>query len=76
MVTIAHRLITIADYDKVIVMHKGEIQEQGAPWELIEKKGNFYEMVKHTGKTAEKIMRTAKASYELRKKTGFHVEDV
>ena len=35
VITIAHRLNTIADYDKVIVMRKGEIVEKGTPWELI-----------------------------------------
>lgn len=45
IITIAHRLITVADYDKIIVMHRGRIAEQGAPHELIEKKGMFYEMV-------------------------------
>ena len=68
MITIAHRLNTIADYDKVIVMKKGEIMEMDAPWRLIEKKGMFYDMVKHTGKNAEKIMTKAKESY--RKKYG------
>ena len=32
VITIAHRLNTIADYDKVLVMQKGEIIEQGTPW--------------------------------------------
>jgi ATP-binding cassette, subfamily C (CFTR/MRP), member 4 len=32
VITIAHRLNTIADYDKVIVMKRGRIVEQGAPW--------------------------------------------
>ena len=52
VITIAHRLNTIADYDKVLVMRKGEIIEQGAPWELIERRGLFFEMVEHTGKNA------------------------
>jgi len=42
VITIAHRLNTIADYDRVIVMSKGQIVEDGAPWELIEEKGIFY----------------------------------
>ena len=52
VITIAHRLNTIADYDKVLVMRKGEIIEQGAPWELIERRGLFFDMVEHTGKNA------------------------
>ena len=39
VITIAHRLNTIADYDKVIVMKRGKIVEQGEPWELVNKKG-------------------------------------
>jgi ATP-binding cassette subfamily C (CFTR/MRP) protein 4 len=32
VITIAHRLNTIADYDKVIVMDKGSIIEIGTPY--------------------------------------------
>ena len=32
VITIAHRLNTIADYDKVIVMSRGKIIELGSPW--------------------------------------------
>ena len=53
VITIAHRLNTIADYDKVIVMNRGKIIEVGAPYELIEKKGVFFEMVMNTGKNAD-----------------------
>lgn len=31
VITVAHRLNTIADYDKVIVMDKGEVAEMGSP---------------------------------------------
>ncbi len=41
VITIAHRLNTIADYDKVIVMDKGRILEIGAPYELLLRKGAF-----------------------------------
>ncbi|KAK3901202.1 ATP-dependent bile acid permease [Staphylotrichum tortipilum] len=42
IVTIAHRLQTIADYDKVLVLDKGEIVEYGHPWELMGKEGGVF----------------------------------
>ena len=35
IVTIAHRLKTIVDYDRVVVMERGEVVEVGVPWELL-----------------------------------------
>ena len=42
IITIAHRLNTIADYDKVIVMNEGKVVENDSPMRLIEKKGLFF----------------------------------
>jgi ABC-type multidrug transport system ATPase subunit len=64
VITIAHRLSTVADYDKLIVMRRGRIVEQGHPWRLLEKKGLFYEMVQHSGKHAEDIVAQAKAGFK------------
>lgn len=63
IITIAHRLNTIADYDKIIVMHRGRIIEIGEPYELILKGGAFCDMVNHTGKNSENIRKIAKQSY-------------
>jgi ABC-type multidrug transport system fused ATPase/permease subunit len=41
-ITIAHRLKTIADYDKVLVLEKGEVIEFGEPLELMEREGGFF----------------------------------
>ncbi|KAL1841897.1 hypothetical protein VTJ49DRAFT_6419 [Mycothermus thermophilus] len=41
-ITIAHRLQTIADYDKVLVLDKGKVVEYGHPWELMRKKGGSF----------------------------------
>ena len=45
-VVIAHRLSTIKDCDRIIVMDKGTIAEQGSYDELMAKKGMFYELAK------------------------------
>ena len=41
---IAHRLSTIRNCDRILVMDKGEIVENGTYEELMEKKGLFYEL--------------------------------
>lgn len=41
---VAHRLSTIRDADKIVVMERGECVEYGTYHELMEKKGKFYEL--------------------------------
>ncbi|RXM31496.1 Canalicular multispecific organic anion transporter 2 [Acipenser ruthenus] len=47
--TIAHRLNTILDYTRVLVLDKGQIAEFDTPTNLIAKKGIFYGMAKDAG---------------------------
>lgn len=35
VLTIAHRLETIADYDMVVVMQQGQVEEAGSPLDLL-----------------------------------------
>ncbi|OAR00271.1 hypothetical protein LLEC1_03401 [Akanthomyces lecanii] len=50
VVTIAHRLQTIVDYDKVLVLDKGEMVEYAHPWELISnEETQFYSMCESSG---------------------------
>lgn len=45
-ISIAHRLCTIEDADRIIVMRDGKIIEEGGYGELMEKKENFYRLAK------------------------------
>lgn len=50
LVTVAHRLSTIREYDSIIVLEAGKISEQGTYQELMDKKGLFYGLVLRGGK--------------------------
>ncbi|KAK3685122.1 hypothetical protein B0T22DRAFT_428585 [Podospora appendiculata] len=68
IITIAHRLQTIADYDKVLVLDKGQIVEYGHPWQLLKKQGgSFRGMCEMSGdyETLVKIAKKAFASKQL-----------
>ncbi|KYN37378.1 hypothetical protein ALC56_08282 [Trachymyrmex septentrionalis] len=47
--TIAHRLNTIMDSDRIFVMDAGHLVELGHPYILLQQKGYFYNMVQQTG---------------------------
>lgn len=49
VLTIAHRLHTVMDSDKVLVMDEGRVVEFGHPYELIQKSGAFKSLIDQTG---------------------------
>jgi ATP-binding cassette subfamily B protein len=44
VLAIAHRLSTIQDMDRILVLHKGELREQGSHQELVAAKGLYYRL--------------------------------
>uniref|UniRef100_A0A803XV25 Multidrug resistance-associated protein 1 n=1 Tax=Meleagris gallopavo TaxID=9103 RepID=A0A803XV25_MELGA len=49
VLTIAHRLNTIMDYTRVLVLDRGEVVECDSPDNLLQAKGLFYSMAKDSG---------------------------
>uniref|UniRef100_A0A8C6UTT8 Multidrug resistance-associated protein 1 n=1 Tax=Neogobius melanostomus TaxID=47308 RepID=A0A8C6UTT8_9GOBI len=49
VLTIAHRLNTIMDYTRVLVLDKGEMAEFDSPDKLVAQRGLFYNMAKDSG---------------------------
>ena len=53
-ILVAHRLRTVIDYDKLIVLDKGAIAEIDTPWNLIQKEdGIFRNMALKSGMFTE-----------------------
>ncbi|KAF5281256.1 hypothetical protein FQA39_LY05142 [Lamprigera yunnana] len=68
VLTIAHRLDTIIDCDKILVMSEGRVVEFDHPHLLLQKrKGPFFEMVEQTGiLMSQNLINIAKMNYRLR----------
>jgi ATP-binding cassette, subfamily B, bacterial len=47
VIVVAHRLSTVRNSDKIVVLDKGQIIESGNHEELIEKRGAYYNLVKN-----------------------------
>uniref|UniRef100_A0A8C4IQ26 Multidrug resistance-associated protein 4 n=1 Tax=Dicentrarchus labrax TaxID=13489 RepID=A0A8C4IQ26_DICLA len=62
VLTIAHRLNTIIDCDRILVLAAGRIQEYDQPYVLLQNQdGLFYQMVQQTGRAeAASLLHTAK----------------
>lgn len=47
VVVVAHRLSTVKNANKIVVLHKGKIAEEGTHEELTRLRGRYYELVKN-----------------------------
>merc|ERR1719329_1254863 len=67
IITVAHRLHTVIDYDRIIVLSHGEVAEQGSPAKLLEnEEGVLSKLVRDTGESAAKELRRRSVSGGLK----------
>lgn len=64
VITIAHRLQTIVDYDKVLVLDRGRVVEFGHPWDLMSnEEGSFRSMCEMSGEL-DMLLKAAKRKWD------------
>lgn len=66
IITIAHRLQTIADYDKVLVLDKGSVMEYGHPWEVMKKEGGQFRGMCETSGDWDVLEKQAKKAWKAK----------
>ncbi len=56
-IAIAHRLSTIQDMDKILVLHKGVVREQGTHQELLAARGIYFKLFELQYRTGSAVGR-------------------
>jgi ABC-type multidrug transport system fused ATPase/permease subunit len=64
IITIAHRLQTIVDYDRVLVLDKGEVVEFGHPWELIQNEEGMFRGMCESSSEFDALKKSARKAFE------------
>ncbi|KAI9375777.1 hypothetical protein BJX61DRAFT_539508 [Aspergillus egyptiacus] len=64
IITIAHRLQTIIDYDKVLVLDHGRVVEYDHPWTLVNKQGGLFRSMCENSGNLDSLLEGAKRAWE------------
>lgn len=64
IITIAHRLQTIIDYDKVLVLDHGKVIEYDHPWALITKEDGLFQSMCQNSGNMDGLVEGAKRAWE------------
>ena len=60
--TIAHRIDTIINYDRIIVMDKGEIAENDSPINLMQRSDSIFKDLVKLAKAEDKLITDSQSS--------------
>lgn len=69
VVTIAHRLRTVIDYDQIIGLDVGHARECGHSWQLLQTQGGIFRGICEAAADREELVALAKAAWETKSTT-------
>lgn len=72
IITIAHRLQTIIDYDKVLVLDRGRVVEFDHPWNLITREGSVFRGMCESSGHMEGLLEGAEKAWRSRSSSQDH----
>ena len=67
IITIAHRLQTIIDYDKVLVLDHGRVKEFDGPWQLLNKSDGIFKSMCENSGNMDALYEGAKKAWEQKR---------
>ena len=71
LITVAHRLRTVIDYDKILVLDRGQVAELGPPWELIAQEGGMFRAMCETSGEFDALAEGARVAESKKKLIDF-----
>lgn len=64
VICIAHRLHTVAFYDRILVMNKGQVAEYDAPYALLQQKESIFRGMCESSGAFEELVALAKEFFD------------
>jgi ABC-type multidrug transport system fused ATPase/permease subunit len=64
VITIAHRLRTVVDYDRILGLDAGRVKECGHPWQLLQHKDGIFRGMCDAAVDREELFALSKAAWE------------
>ncbi|KAJ3162748.1 Multidrug resistance-associated protein 4 [Geranomyces michiganensis] len=69
VLTIAHRIHTVIDYDAILVLEDGRLVESGSPFNLLQREGGWFSnMVASMGDDAQKMLKESAMKKEIKRR--------
>ncbi|KAL9119448.1 MAG: hypothetical protein Q9187_004001 [Circinaria calcarea] len=64
VITVAHRLRTVVEHDRIIVLDRGKVMEFDHPWKLLQREGGMFKSMCEAAMDKDDLLALAKAAWE------------